>query len=420
MEQDSRGDIISWVSFELLHRTYLLGKSQRRAEWFARWTRDVSRSDHVHMTTFEEGLGRVMYEEEHWCMKDHAWYRCTNLCASTPEALCGSSATASPFFTISLQGDHHRHFWCAPTLRPPTFSPRADAQASPTLTGVGGWLPYVDVAGVSDVSRSCWFSVEITMADWPKLYDSSSPRSMRSPSHYLSHSFMRRRTRVLIAPTWADNRGYGAALNKLMTTGFPASALLMELAAYMHKMMVKVQVEQSPPTSNVEADALANGDHRAFDPALRVRADSHSPCTGHPSGSPWSRTCRRASTSGGQTKGDDTTRRETPAETKAPRSFAGFRPLVKNIFGGFINRVHITVSVNSGRCLLASFLPSGLFWVFQFLVNADGFRCHGQGGQSRKRLMESLTDLPIESFLMFWGSFLLDQVIEITLNTHLG
>ena len=35
------------------------------------------------------------------------------------------------------------------------------------------------------------------------------------------------RSRVLVAPTWTDNRGNGAALNKLMTTGFPASAVLM-------------------------------------------------------------------------------------------------------------------------------------------------------------------------------------------------
>ena len=54
-------DIISWVGFELIRRCYQLGISQRRAEWFTRCTRYEAQSDHVHMTTFEEGLGRVMY-----------------------------------------------------------------------------------------------------------------------------------------------------------------------------------------------------------------------------------------------------------------------------------------------------------------------------------------------------------------------
>ena len=45
----------------------------------------------------------------------------------------------------------------------------------------------------------------------------------------------RSKERERIAPTFTDNRGNGAALNKLTTTKFPASALLMELACYMEK-----------------------------------------------------------------------------------------------------------------------------------------------------------------------------------------
>ena len=55
------GDIIVWVGFELVHTSYPLGISQRRPELFAHWTRDAAWSDYVHLTTFEEGLGRVMY-----------------------------------------------------------------------------------------------------------------------------------------------------------------------------------------------------------------------------------------------------------------------------------------------------------------------------------------------------------------------
>ena len=78
------------------------------------------------------------------------------------------------------------------------------------------------------------------------------------------------RTRVRIAPTLTHNRGNGAALNKLMTTKFPASALLMELSCDMRKMSIRTGVEWVPKEGNREADKLANGDHETFDPILRI------------------------------------------------------------------------------------------------------------------------------------------------------
>ena len=52
---------MAWVGFELLHCSLQLGISQRRAEWFTRWTLELSQSDFVNMTAFQQGLGRVMY-----------------------------------------------------------------------------------------------------------------------------------------------------------------------------------------------------------------------------------------------------------------------------------------------------------------------------------------------------------------------
>ena len=76
-----------------------------------------------------------------------------------------------------------------------------------------------------------------------------------------------------MAPTWTDNRGNGSALNKLMTTKFPASAVLMELAAFMKRMSMKVVVEWTPRSANQHADKLANGSHAGFDPSKRVPLD---------------------------------------------------------------------------------------------------------------------------------------------------
>ena len=36
------GDVVSWVGFELLHRTRMLGITQRRADWLTKWSREVA------------------------------------------------------------------------------------------------------------------------------------------------------------------------------------------------------------------------------------------------------------------------------------------------------------------------------------------------------------------------------------------
>ena len=66
-------------------------------------------------------------------------------------------------------------------------------------------------------------------------------------------------TREMIVPSWTDNRGNGAALNKLRTTKFLASAVLMELLAFMNARGPRTVVEWTPSECNREADTLANG-----------------------------------------------------------------------------------------------------------------------------------------------------------------
>ena len=43
-----------------IHQSRHLGISQRRAEWFVKWAREIAATETVHMARFEEGLGRIM------------------------------------------------------------------------------------------------------------------------------------------------------------------------------------------------------------------------------------------------------------------------------------------------------------------------------------------------------------------------
>ena len=76
-----------------------------------------------------------------------------------------------------------------------------------------------------------------------------------------------------MAPTWTDNRGNGSALNKLMTSRYPASAVLMEMSALLKRSGLQASVQWAPRTANREADRLANGFTQDFNPAYECVID---------------------------------------------------------------------------------------------------------------------------------------------------
>ena len=76
-----------------------------------------------------------------------------------------------------------------------------------------------------------------------------------------------------MAPTWTDNRCNGSALNKLMTSRFPASAVLMEMSVLMKTKGLQASVQWAPRAANREADWLANGDTQDFNPEYECVID---------------------------------------------------------------------------------------------------------------------------------------------------
>ena len=54
------GDTVICVGFEILHRSFSLGVSERRAEWFVKWSETIASARYVNMDSFEEGLGRIV------------------------------------------------------------------------------------------------------------------------------------------------------------------------------------------------------------------------------------------------------------------------------------------------------------------------------------------------------------------------
>ena len=240
----SGGATVTWVGFELLHRTRQLGISRRRADWFRRWTTEVASSSSVHVASSEEGLGRVMYVAGPLEHQNPFLGPLHKFMSLHPQDSVRAVPPCVSFFLryLAEQISQCRHHDSSVKLFADQVAPRFDAQGSSTRTGIGGWLLQVDETWKIDVKASRWFSLEITEE---KVALDLRERFQTGGHHFTLEALAvvvalkanngevpgATRSRVRVVPTTTDYRGNGAALNKLMTTRNPASAVLMELAA---------------------------------------------------------------------------------------------------------------------------------------------------------------------------------------------
>ena len=154
-------------------------------------------------------------------------------------------------------------------------SPRVDAQASQNRTGIGGWFPTRGADGtisVWDSLGSPWRLQSTTSPGYSKRGDK--PSLIISTFEALAvfialilrygRTEKKAHTKVMVVPSITDNRGNGSALNKLMSTRFPSSALLTELSTYMKNRGLRTIVEWAPREFNRESDSLANGHTEEF------------------------------------------------------------------------------------------------------------------------------------------------------------
>ena len=235
------------------------------------------------MGRFEEGLGRIMFVVGALVLERPFLGPLYRFMSLHPRSSVRRVPPYVRFFLRYLADrvSGSRHYNCAVSMESTTVAPRVDAQASSERTGIGGWFPNRGQDGKIDVRGSRWFSLELNEEEWPWIYARGRKRALiistlESLAVLVALKLLygetprERHTRVQIVPTITDNRGNGALLNKLMSTKFPASAVLMELASYMRRMSLRTVVEWVPREGNKEADKLANGNAEDFDPSLRI------------------------------------------------------------------------------------------------------------------------------------------------------
>ena len=276
---------VSWIGFWADLTTWQVGLSDSRADWVVAWLNELLEAEVVPVKRIAEGLGRLGFAvsaADHYKPFLGPWYAWVAACRDqrTTSVPTGLKIIAK-FLRDHIEDDKLRadarymREGDPPIQVCPDF--RADARAEGEDVVVGGWLSK-DGRQPGDAP---WFSVRITRSDFPWIWCRGEPGRNIATLELLgtllcvvlfAKDF--RGTQLSITGV-TDNRGNAQALLKMMTTKFPLSAVLMELACWVPEISggEGLSLLWVPRLQNVEADALSNEHFDGFKPSNRVRVD---------------------------------------------------------------------------------------------------------------------------------------------------
>eukprot|EP00438_Fugacium_kawagutii_P021260 Skav214659 [mRNA] locus=scaffold1706:67894:68805:- [translate_table: standard] len=156
---------------------------------------------------------------------------------------------------------------------------RVDAKAEGDLVVVGGW----ETGGCEDTASSRWFSVTLTRKNAPWVFLKGAPfrniASLELTAVLVATIVFGRdlsdfssRPRIIVTGS-TDNLGNMHVLRHFMSCKFPLSVVVMELAMWLKRFNMELDLGWIPRGQNVEADALTNLEFEGFSPALRIEVD---------------------------------------------------------------------------------------------------------------------------------------------------
>ena len=276
-----RGGLVTeWIGLTTNYGSYAFGLSEKRSSWLVSWIDDLLKNKEIEPREFAAVVGRLSFSstalpwEKPFLGPLYTWsaaIRDQRGKVVTPWAI---------LIIMDWIGDRLRTGGRMEKVKkeeemcegPVIYT---DARASDEDACLGGYL------AVSEDLKECpWFSIDVdeTLAPWLKVR--SSPKRVIAALELLAtiiaiklwgHQIGKRSRAKMKAFT--DNRGNAFALVRGMSTKFPLTVLLMELAEELRVEDRRMDLEWVRRDSNIEADELSNGNWSRFDPSRRAVFD---------------------------------------------------------------------------------------------------------------------------------------------------
>lgn len=267
-----------WVGLTTDYGAFSFGLSEKRAAWLVNWIRTTCAEKMVEPRIFAAALGRLGFAttalpwEKPFLGPLYKW----------SSAVLGQRGRVAVPWAVLMILD-----WIARRLEtggrmeqvPPRHQGAAspvlvytDARASETDACLGGYLAISE-----DLKRCPWFSVKVDeeLAPW-LLSKGKNPKRVIAALELLAT--------IIAVKLWAgksggnvtvrvkaftDNRGNSFAISKGMSTKYPLTILIMELAEELREQDLQMDLVWIRREENTVADDLSNEKIDAFSPELR-------------------------------------------------------------------------------------------------------------------------------------------------------
>lgn len=275
------GQQVEWLGYTVDVKKGLVGISAKKVEWLETWIGEVLDRRSVLGRDMRSALGRMGFLAgplKHSRPFLALIYRWTS-------KIGAGSFTAIPL-AVQLTLRFFLEAIKAAPLRAPRAVPRpggeifrVDAKADAGVVSIGGWESF---SGCPP-NRARWFSVKLTRKNAPWIYVKGEPFKIISSLELLAITVgimvfgpgakWKDLAGRLALTAYTDNQTNAYVLDKFMSTAFPASVILMELAMQLQDRQIDLDLQWIPREQNVEADALTNEDFTMFSHENRLEVD---------------------------------------------------------------------------------------------------------------------------------------------------
>eukprot|EP00435_Cladocopium_sp_Y103_P014947 s1451_g3.t1 len=267
-----------WVGVTSDYGSYSFGLSRKRAEWLVGWMRGICKEKKVEPRIFAAGLGRLGFAatalqwEKPFLGPLYVWsaaIRDKRGKVLVPWAIL----TILDWISRKMEeGRRMEEVKLPPSIEGSPLVVFTDARASEHDACIGGYLALHE-----DLKLCPWFSVEVNedLAPWVRSRGGNPKRTIAAlellATLVATKLWAKRSNGKLVTRmrAFTDNRGNSFALNKGMSTKYPLTLLLLELAEELRDKDIGMDLEWIRRDDNTVADDLSNGRCDAFDPQLR-------------------------------------------------------------------------------------------------------------------------------------------------------
>jgi hypothetical protein len=271
---------VDWIGLRTDYGSFQLGLSASRAAWLSSWCSHIATTGFIDPRIFTSGLGRLCFAAGtlHWEKPFlgplYAWQasiKHLNHQVKIPWAVAFILKWIADKLSSNLRLQK------APRISPGSRELfRTDARATESGAWIGGWETLLG----EDTQNCRWFAVQVEESWAPWLFSrNNNPKRLIAALELLATLV----AIIFFSDDWdrnsmgwcscsgaTDNQGNSFVVSKLMSTKFPLTLLLMELAEQLRSRGLELHLTWLPRELNQPADDLSNMCFDKFKEANRI------------------------------------------------------------------------------------------------------------------------------------------------------